>query len=192
MTDSSCIGGAAVLAREASSCKKCSSRKAPKAPVEGSINNQVVVENDGNLDTSEDDDDDESKQTLAAFKLHFPHLKRAGLKIRGRELRPTKVVKNIKMIILAPVCFEIVQRNRCFDYDDYFDGPTMEDMHCFNTDREGWQPGLIYGKHKPTFRSSGELFVDWGYRILPEFAQIFATSKPQRFSEHCFPKVSHH
>ena len=44
--------------------------------------------------------------TLAAFKLRFPHLKRAGLKIRGRELRPTKVVKNIEMITLAPVCFE--------------------------------------------------------------------------------------
>ena len=146
---------AAVLAREASSCKKCSSREAPKAPVEGSINDQVVVENDGNLDTSEDDDNDESKQTLAAFKLHFPHLKRAGLKIRGRELRPTKVVKNIEMITLAPVRFEIVQRNRCFDYNDYFDGPTMEDMHRFNTDREGWQPGLIYGKHKSTFRSRG-------------------------------------
>ena len=130
--------------------------------------------------------------TLAAFKLCFPHLKRAGLKIRGRELRPTKVVKNIEMITLAPVCFEIVQRNRCFDYNDYFDGPTMEDMHCFNTNREGWQPGLIYGEHKPTSRSSGELFVDWGYRILPEFAQMFATSRPQRFSEHCFPKVSHH
>ena len=61
---------AAVLAREASSCKKCSSRKAPKAPVEGSINDQVV-ENDGNLDTSEDDDNDESKQTLAAFNLIY-------------------------------------------------------------------------------------------------------------------------
>ena len=81
MTNSSCIGGAAVLAREASSCKKCSSRKAPKAPVEGSINDQVVIENDGNLDTSEDDDNDESKQTLAAFNLRFPHLKRTGLKI---------------------------------------------------------------------------------------------------------------
>ena len=182
---------ATVLAREASSCKKCSSRKAPKALVQGSIDDPVV-EDDGNLGTSEDDEDDEFKQTLAAFKLRFPHLKRAGLKIRGRELRPTKVVKNIEMITLAPVHFEIVQRNRCFDYDDYFDGPTMEDMHRFNTDREGWQPGLIYGKHKPTFRSSGELFVDWGYRILPEFAQMFATSKPQRFSEHCFPKVSHH
>ena len=50
---------ATMLTREASSCKKCSSRKAPKAPVEGSIDDPVV-ENDGNLDTSEDDEDDES------------------------------------------------------------------------------------------------------------------------------------
>ena len=68
----------------------------------------------------------------------------------------------------------------------------MEDIYHFNTDREGWQPGNIYGKHKPTFRSSGELFIDWGYRILPEFSQMFATSKPQKFSEHCFPVVSGH
>ena len=144
---------AAVLEREAS-CNKCNTRKHPKAPVEGSIDG-LVVESDGNLDTSEDDEDEESKEMLADFKLCFPHLKRAGLKIRGKELRPTKLVKNVKMITIALVHFKIVQRNRCFHHDNYFDGPTIEDMHCFNTDREGWQPGLIYGKHKPTFRSRG-------------------------------------
>ena len=96
------------------------------------------------------------------------------------------------MIPIVPKCFQVVQRNRCLVYDDYFHEPVMEDICCFNTVREGWQPGHIYGKHKPTFRSSGELFINWGYRILPEFSQMFATSKPQKFSEHCFPDVSGH
>ena len=188
-------GMAAVLAKKGATCKKCHPKTAGKAPMDETVDD-TEVEHDGNLDTSEDDEDDEDHEDdeamgiLGAFKLRFPHLKRAGLKIRGRESRPTKVVKNIQMIPLVPKRFQVVQRNRCLDYDDYFHGPVMEDICRFNTDREGWQPGHIYGKHKPTFRSSGELFIDWGYRILPEFSQMFATSKPQKFSEHCFPEVS--
>ena len=182
---------AAELAREVAICEECHTRNARKAPMIPD-SDDMEAEDDGNLDKSEGDEDNDDKETLAAFKRRFPHLKKAGLKVRGREIRPSKVVKKLPMIPLLPVRFQMVRRNRCLDFDDYFDGPVMEDMHRFGTDREGWQPGHVYGKHKPTFRSSGELFVDWGYRILPEFAQMFATSQPQKFSEHCFPKISHH
>jgi hypothetical protein len=37
---------------------------------------------------------------------------------------------------------------------------------------------------KPTIRSLWELFRDWGYRIEPEFALMFASSRPQKVTEH--------
>src|ERR1700685_3897089 len=45
---------------------------------------------------------------------------------------------------------------------------------------------------KPTIRSPWELFRDWGYRIEPEFALMFACSKPQKVIEHLLPPPRSH
>ena len=40
---------------------------------------------------------------------------------------------------------------------------------------------------QPTVRSPWELFRDWGYRLEPEFALMFATQEPQKVMEHFLP-----
>ena len=42
-----------------------------------------------------------------------------------------------KLIPLEPRAFEILPRNRFRDFDDYIDGPSMEDLQMFQ-----WQAGL--------------------------------------------------
>ena len=40
---------------------------------------------------------------------------------------------------------------------------------------------------KPTVRSVWELFRDWGYRLEPKFALMFACETPQKVIEHILP-----
>ena len=204
----------AELVREAHSCLKCQKRDKTQAKTQaigtgdegfpGAAEDEECFglnEEDGDEEEEEDGDEEEEEEEeeenkcqLAAFKNCFPHLKAAGLRVRGvagRKLKPCKVVKGIEMIELQPQRFEVIPRHGCLDFDSYFDGPTLEQQRRFNTDGEGWTAQVIHGKHKPAFRSSGELFVDWGFRLMPEFAQMFATTRPQKFKEHCFPKVSY-
>ena len=187
------------LERSAQLCEDCQ-RKREDMRVQGTNadykSNDFDEEGDeerdgeGEEEEEENEEEDRSARTVAAFTRQFPHLRRAGLKIRGTDIKARTLVKGIKMIPLKTQRFQVVRRNRCLDFDDYFNGPTVEDQKQFKTDGEGWEPGLIYGPHKPAFRSAGELFIDWGYRLLPEFAQMFANSQPQKFTEHCFPQIA--
>ena len=72
------------------------------------------------------------------------------------------------------------------DFDNYFHGPTLEEQKKFHADL-GYDPAPIYTGHKPTFRGQGEWFIDWGYRLLPEFSHMFASSKPQKVKEQLLP-----
>lgn len=191
----------ATLAEEASECQVCQTKRAVglEAADQGGEDDDEWVASDEDVFAEDDDGehqdvhgDDGDGAKLADIKRRFPDLKKAGVKLRGmegREINPLKVVKKVKMIELEPRRFEMLPRNKCVDFDEYFNGPSLEDQRIFKSDCEGWQPTRIYGSHKPAFRSTGETFRDCGFRILPEFCQMFADSKPQKVKEHCFPPV---
>jgi hypothetical protein len=90
------------------------------------------------------------------------------------------------MIELQPRHFEILRRNKRRDFDDYFYGPSLEDMRMFQS-LGGLESQPLDWFSKPTIRSPWELFRDWGYRIEPEFALMFASSTPQKVIEHLLP-----
>lgn len=91
-----------------------------------------------------------------------------------------------KLIPLEPRAFEILPRNRFRDFDDYIDGPSLEDLQMFRRQAGlDSQPRDWYAQ--PTVRSPWELFRDWGYRLEPEFALMFASEKPQKVFEHFLP-----
>lgn len=107
--------------------------------------------------------------------------------MKSAHCRPSrKPVRLQKLIPLEPQIFEILPRNRFKDFDDYFHGPSLEDLKMFR-DQTGLdtQPRDWYAQ--PTVRSPWELFRDWGYRLEPEFALMFATEKPQKILEHFLP-----
>ena len=80
---------------------------------------------EGEEEEEENEEEDRSARTMAAFTRQFPHLKRAGLKIRGTDIKARTLVKGIKMIWLKTQRFQVVRHNRCLDFDDYFNGPTV-------------------------------------------------------------------
>jgi len=70
-------------------------------------------------------------------------------------------------------------------FDDFFDGPSLENMHWLQRPSlenlaSGWYP-------LPTVRSPWELFKDYGYRLEPSFALMFNNSEPMFVSEHLLP-----
>ena len=169
----------ATLAEHANKCQVCHKRQAVglEAPdLDGANDGDkwVLSDEDAMVDDDDSEHEDEygghgDEAKLAKFKRRFPDLKNAGVKLRGmggKEIKPLKMVKKVKMIDLEPRRFEILPRNKCVDFDQYFNGPTLEDQRMFRTDHEGWEPGMIHGKHKPAFRGTGETFRDWGFRIL--------------------------
>lgn len=91
-----------------------------------------------------------------------------------------------KLIPLEPQIFEILPRNRFRDFDDYFNGPSLEDLKLFR-DHAGLDTQPRDWFAQPTVRSPWELFRDWGYRLEPEFALMFATENPQKVLEHFLP-----
>lgn len=114
----------------------------------------------------------------------FPALKNARQRAKVIKLPPR--VRGLPTVPLEETTFELVPRDRFMNFNDYFDGPTLEEQRTFYAD-EGYDAAPIYPDHKPTFRGQGELFIDWGYRLLPEFAHMFASSKPQKVKEHLLP-----
>ena len=154
-------------------------------------------EKDGISDSDDSDDSDASKKEmeegwadditstrLRKLRKTFPALKNAR-QIR-KVVKSAQLAKGLTTIPLEDTPFELVPRNRFMDFDDYFHGPTLEEQKKFHTDL-GYDPARIYTGHKPTFRGQGEWFIDWGYRLLPEFSHMFASSKPQKVKEHLLP-----
>jgi hypothetical protein len=87
---------------------------------------------------------------------------------------------------LPPQRFQWLMRNRCLDYDDYFNGPVLDDLHDLQ------RPGGVDGfpldfDYKPTVHSSWERFKDYGYRIEPEFSLMFNQQNPLHTREHALP-----
>lgn len=96
-------------------------------------------------------------------------------------------MKGIKAIPLIDTPLELLPPRYCANFDEYLNGPTLEDQRKFHVDVEGYEPNLVYPDQMPTFRSTKELFIDWGYHLQPEFAHMFANSEPQKVKEHLFP-----
>ena len=72
-------------------------------------------------------------------------------------------------------------------FDDYYDdGPTMEDLHPVPQEIMGYDTSLVYLANRVT-SMPWTLFKDYGYRLLPNFAQNFYLGKPYRFKEHLCP-----
>ena len=131
--------------------------------------------------------DEVAPRRLQKLRKQFPALKNA--RQRASIIKSPRWAKGLPQLPIVPLedtPFELVPRDLDVDFDDYFDGPTLEELRKFNVD-VGYEPALVYMDHRPTFRSQGEWFIDWGYRLLPEFAHMFASSKPQKVKEHILP-----
>jgi hypothetical protein len=84
----------------------------------------------------------------------------------------------------------MLPRNKRCDFDEYFGGPSLEDMRIFQA-LGGLESQPLDWFSQPTVRSCWELFKDWGYRLEPEFAHMFACDKPQKVVEHFLPPPQH-
>jgi hypothetical protein len=94
--------------------------------------------------------------------------------------------KRGKALKLKPQRFQMLPRNKLQDFDDYYGGPTLEDM------RELLRPGGLEGYPNdwdvaPTIRSPWELFKNYGYTLEPEFALMFNRQEPLMAREHLLP-----
>ena len=180
-------------------CPSCASKQKPPSSISGKKASDENEEHPESPLTDEEDDEecpgspsmDGSKSPglpeiyptqRVPKKLHERHKE-----IKGAHCRPFRKPIAVRQLIpLEPKAFEILPRSRFRDFNDYFLGPSLEDLQMFS--REGRldsQPQDWYAQ--PTVRSSWELFRDWGYRLEPEFALMFASQKPQKEVEHLLP-----
>jgi hypothetical protein len=95
-------------------------------------------------------------------------------------------MKHGKAIPLKPQRFQMLPRNKQQDFNDYFRGPTLEDM------MELQRPGGLKGypndwKVAPTIRSLWKLFKNYGYTLEPEFTLMFNRQEPFMAREHPLP-----
>jgi hypothetical protein len=94
--------------------------------------------------------------------------------------------KQGKAIKLKPQRFQMLPRNKRRDFDDYFGGPTLEDM--MELQRPGGLEAYPNGWDvAPTIRSPWELFKNYGYTLEPEFALMFNRQEPSMAREHLLP-----
>jgi hypothetical protein len=147
----------------------------------------------------DDDDDDDDPEfieglkdgNLATLPLYLTQNKKkkklmanARRRIPANIRAPTR--KGGKAIALKPQRFKILWRNKLKDFDDYFGGPTLEDM------MELQRPGGLEGypndwEVAPTIRSPWELFKNYGFTLEPEFALMFNQQEPLMAEEHLLP-----
>jgi hypothetical protein len=94
--------------------------------------------------------------------------------------------KRGKALPLKPQRFQMLPRNKRRDFDDYFGGPTLEDM--MELQRPGGLEAYPNGWDvAPTIRSPWELFKNYGYTLEPEFALMFNQQEPLMAREHLLP-----
>jgi hypothetical protein len=191
------------LAREADHCISCKSTRT--IPVRdggnGYKSNGKKKQEKCNIEMSEDNESEseigppsESSSTGLpdrCYPARVPtHLKKRYELMANARCRPSKKPKapnkSVCLIPLEPRRFEMLPRNKRKDFDDYFQGPSLEDMRMFER-MGGLESQPLDWFSKPTVRSCWELFRDWGYRLEPEFAHMFACETPQKVIEHILP-----
>jgi hypothetical protein len=73
------------------------------------------------------------------------------------------------------------------DFDGYYDdGPTLSDLQPVPQEIMGYDASLVYLANRITM-TPWTLFKDYGYRLMPNFAQNFYLGKPVLFKEHLCP-----
>jgi hypothetical protein len=116
--------------------------------------------------------------------------KKKKLMEKARRRVPAKIraptTKRGKAIPLKPQRFQMLPRNKRRDFDDYYGGPTLEDM------MELQRPGGLEAYPNswdvaPTIRSPWELFKNYGFTLEPEFALMFNRQEPLMAKEHLLP-----
>lgn len=73
-----------------------------------------------------------------------------------------------------------------FYFDDYTNGPTLEVLAPIHDTVMHYDASLVYLANQVTI-NPWPLFKDYGYRILPNFAQNYYLGKPKLIKEHLCP-----
>jgi hypothetical protein len=141
-------------------------------------------------DDNEDDDlegvKDGNLTTLPDYLKGNKKKKELMAGARRRIPEKIRAPKRGKAIPLEPQRFQILRRNKCQDFDDYYNGPTLEDM--MELQRPGGLEAYPNGWNvAPTIRSPWELFKNYGYTLEPEFALMFNRQQPLMAREHLLP-----
>jgi hypothetical protein len=118
------------------------------------------------------------------------HKKKKKLMEGTRKCVPAKfkapTTKGGKAMKLKLQRFQMLPRNKQKDFNNYFGGPTLEDMMelqrpgCLEAYPNSWDVA-------PTIRSPWELFKNYGYILEPEFALMFNQQDPLHAEEHLLP-----
>ena len=188
-----------LLAAEMVKCPSCASKRKPPSSTGGMEASDGSEECPESSSTDEEQDDEHLESPLMdgsqspGLPEIYPNpkvlkkLREKHKEMKSARCRPSKKPIAVRQLItLEPKAFEILPRSRFRDFDDYFNGPSLEDLQMFRRQAGlDSQPRDWYAQ--PTVRSPWELFRDWGYRLEPEFALMFSTQKPQKVVEHCLP-----
>lgn len=136
---------------------------------------QVEFEPDSEIAGSDDDE----VHPFAPRKLYvgMSHMNPEAVKMRTI---PQRARHNIQPMKIKNVPFRRRFLKDCIMFDDYYNGPTFEDV------KFPVHPGL---EAEAPAHSDWEVFQDWGYRILTESFQQFYLQVPssQMIADHCFP-----
>lgn len=104
-----------------------------------------------------------------------------------RDMAPTRAPRTPTHAMPLPVqAFVCLPISRFRDFDEWFQGPVLEDIHILE------RPGGIDHIHlesysRPTVYSSWEEYKDYGYRLQRDFALMFNTDEPLGAVEHLLP-----
>jgi len=188
------------LANELLNCLACKSRRNPLNQNEDSLMTEEHESqpSSSDEDASQESSSDEDPPPLSSdnegdmqHPVSMPsHLRKKFSIMKVARCRPSKKPRAPKampkLILLEPKRFQIIRRNRHRPFDDYYKGPSLEDTRMF-AQMGGLESQPLDWFSKPTVRSVWELFRDWGYRLEPEFAFMFACETPQKVIEHILP-----
>lgn len=105
---------------------------------------------------------------------------------RNREnMRPRAPIATRTALRLSAQRFIALPFNK--DFDDYNNGPSLEDMNWLSRTQDGAFYVVTSGHVQKSTRSPWELFKDYGYRLEPSFALMFNKSQPKFTAEHMIP-----
>jgi hypothetical protein len=173
------------LAMEAENCITCRSTRTTLVH-HGDREDELDGEEERESDNSEDSASHSDQDQVTLKSLKKRHIITADARCRRPSRKAKAPNTSIHLITLEPRKFQLLPRNRRRDYDDYYNGPSLEDMRIFSR-VGGLESQPLDWFSKPTIRSCWELFRDWGYRLEPEFALMFACQEPQKVIEHILP-----
>jgi len=130
---------------------------------------------------------DQQQDTPIDVVSKLPKHLRSLAEMRGARNRHTikaRMPARLPNAINLPLqCFQFLKRNRCLDYDDYYNGPVLDDLH--DLERAGGLEGFpLDFDYQPTIHSAWERFKDYGYRLEPEFALTWNQQKPLYVKAH--------